>query len=608
MKARSLSWLHRAAPLIIIMSALCGVVWNGAPAQAQLQGVVLHLDASDVNADGKPDSGEPAEGASVEIWADTSGAKADLAQRTKDKQPVYRARGLNGKPALEFDGASQTMERLGANLAVREIIAVVTMSRDAPLLTGLLSNGKDQLCIRRYNDDPKYRGNKDADSADFLTGGGQMLINGALSDAFKPGACHLIDAIAAENKTFADFRLSTTAGQGRRCWKGMIAEVVMINHVLSAEERNVVTRYLMAKYGMTAPDTIAPVSVQASAPVAAKPTPAVSAPAVSAPAVSSPVVSALPAATPRVSAPSVSAPSKSAPPATAPSVSAPSAVASELPAGLKGSLSLYLDASDINGDGSAATGEPADGAPLPKWTDKSSAGASLKQDSAADQPLYRSKKINGKPALAFNGTSAYMERAPANLQAQEIFAVVTAAAGGPNLAGLLSNGQDGLNIRLNSGSSYRGNQGAQNNDFMAGGELRLNGSKSDAIANDVPHIIHAIASQAKTFASFNLSTPNHNRNWKGDVAEILMFKRVLSEPERETVFNYLKQKYAISGVMVASAPAPSGKPAAATAQAPAGKPVAVTAPTAPLINHTAMPASPKGYSAFDNPPPPEEGH
>lgn len=261
-------------------------------------------------------------------------------------------------------------------------------------------------------------------------------------------------------------------------------------------------------------------------------------------------------------------------------------------------IALRLDASDINGDGKSDAGEPADGASVENWKSASGAdgaGGGVSQSAKNMQPVYRAKAINGKPALEFDGASKYMERQGANLQACEIFAVVTVGKGAPGLTGVLSNGRDQLNIRRNSDATYRGNANTDGNDFVhGGGELRINGAKTDDCAPDVPHIIDAISPDANTYDSLQLSTLNHNRYWKGLVAEIIIYNRALSVQERDGVMSYLKQKYGVSIVAntanAPTSPSPRAKAAPKTGAAQAAKPTPAPTPARDMSKFSAFSA------------------
>ena len=71
-----------------------------------IPGLVLHLDASAL---------ELEDGVSVAKWEDLSDIDNEVKQETIDNQPIYVADGLNGRPAVRFDGNSQYLNLNWAN-------------------------------------------------------------------------------------------------------------------------------------------------------------------------------------------------------------------------------------------------------------------------------------------------------------------------------------------------------------------------------------------------------------------------------------------------------------------------------------------------------------
>src|SRR6478609_7798910 len=89
------------------------------------------------------------------------------------------------------------------------------------------------------------------------------------------------------------------------------------------------------------------------------------------------------------------------------------------------------------------------------------------------QPTYIASdpRFNGKPVVKFDGADDVLTWTSANLNARTIFAVATLESNATSLAGLISNGGDGLNIRRNNTSSFYRSpiQGQDTNDFTGNG-------------------------------------------------------------------------------------------------------------------------------------------
>ena len=121
-----------------------------------------------------------------------------------------------------------------------------------------------------------------------------------------------------------------------------------------------------------------------------------------------------------------------------------------------GTITLHLKADALTLPSSA---------PVPAWGPLTAAGTAQPTFLASD-PLF-----NNNSSVRFDGVNDVITKSAANLSARTIFAVVTAESGNLNLAGLISNGSDGLNVRRNNSTSgYRAlGAGQDGNDFTGNG-------------------------------------------------------------------------------------------------------------------------------------------
>ncbi len=187
----------------------------------------------------------------------------------------------------------------------------------------------------------------------------------------------------------------------------------------------------------------------------------------------------------------------------------------------------------------------ASNAPVASWGSLVAAGTA--------QPTYIASdaRFNNKPVVKFDGIDDVMTWSSANLNAQTIFFVTTIESAAPSLAGLISNGGDGLNIRRNNATLfYRSpNQGQDGNDFTGNGTpigtLSVNNVASGGYTSGVAHIVVAIAGAQKNYSSFVMGRPNSTlaRYWNGSVAEVLIYNGTLTQPGLNAVGYYLQSKY-----------------------------------------------------------------
>lgn len=198
----------------------------------------------------------------------------------------------------------------------------------------------------------------------------------------------------------------------------------------------------------------------------------------------------------------------------------------------------------------------ASNAPVPAWGPLTAAGGAQPTFIASDA------RFQNQPVVKFDGTDDVMTWASANLNARTIFAVTTLESGATNLAGLISNGGDGLNIRRhNTTTFYRSpGQGMDGNDFCGNGSptgtLSINNVASGAYTAGVPHLVIATAGGLKNYSSFIMGRPNPTlgRYWNGSVAEVVVYDGVLTPQGINAVGYYLQAKYNLPTTFTAPTP------------------------------------------------------
>lgn len=207
-----------------------------------------------------------------------------------------------------------------------------------------------------------------------------------------------------------------------------------------------------------------------------------------------------------------------------------------------GGIALRVNASDLS---------LTDLDPVASWGPLSAGGIA--------QPTYIASdaSFGGAAAVRFDGTSDYMT-GPAVSNTRSIYAVVTRAAGAPNLAGLISNGSDQLNVRRdNTTNFYRspGHNGDNNDYYRAGGSIggsmEVAGVVNGSVADDTAHLVVATSGAQQNFGSFYLGQASvggaaAGRFWKGDVAEVIVFNRALTISDHNQVVRYVNAAYSLS--------------------------------------------------------------
>ena len=180
------------------------------------------------------------------------------------------------------------------------------------------------------------------------------------------------------------------------------------------------------------------------------------------------------------------------------------------------------------------------------WADADGRAVTFNQTDVNQQPILISGSINGLPALRF-GFSGASKRLIANTSAaaRTVFIVnrMTSGAQGNGIWG--SDGND-LGIRANSATVWQPIPSAGNtNDFAYGGETYINGKLGTTFTSGVPHILTAVSAKQENFTAAlgHYLTTHPDRYFRGEIGEVLVFDRILSPAERQSVIGYLAEKW-----------------------------------------------------------------
>lgn len=250
-------------------------------------------------------------------------------------------------------------------------------------------------------------------------------------------------------------------------------------------------------------------------------------------------------------------------------------------------LVLWLKADSITG--------LSNGNPVTAWNDSSGSGNNAAQSDASHQPTYRSSVLNGQPVVRFDAWSIPPDGPPANVTSERIdyleipdaaslnvsnrtsFAVVYQAGygylhndaniiiknastpGNPATYGHLLTGAPHQALAQNVGGTWSGygsgsdygygtwNITEQSYDGAAmSGYLNGDLDVSAAVTGAVP----ASTGVMTVGGMWGQSWTDYHQGLNGDIAEVLLFNRVLNAEERDQVGFYLQSKYGLTGTYV----------------------------------------------------------
>ena len=259
-----------------------------------------------------------------------------------------------------------------------------------------------------------------------------------------------------------------------------------------------------------------------------------------------------------------------------------SAAAANAPGGVADGLDLWLDAADIDGNGrNDGTGEAGvSGGRVSTWTDRSPGARSVSATDGA-APALVSARINGLPAVRFDGATTALD-STANLDLRSGMTAFVVGVnrvrrnynpmlvvGAPRTAGRStvefywqagSTGSGNLVVVTDGLSDFAGIQ-ADNTGPTAGspyvvstqvsaGAFRLWSNGTTVASGPGPWSPPSGDRRAAVAAPFRLGFglamyPVGERFMDGDIAELIVYSRTLSDAERAEVENYLKAKWAV---------------------------------------------------------------
>jgi hypothetical protein len=210
-------------------------------------------------------------------------------------------------------------------------------------------------------------------------------------------------------------------------------------------------------------------------------------------------------------------------------------------------LELWLAADAIVGK--------VDADPIATWTDASGAGHDATQATGANQPLYKTGIVNGKPVLRFDAVNDSMGLTLAADASRTIFIVGKQAAntsfvtmldfGGGNSAKVYNGGASNWTYGTNQAVADV-NLGAVTTVFTVI-TLRVNSAASlDAhINNGAANTFDPDDSITTATSVFVGSRNGGSEWWNGDIAEIISYSNALSNTDRDSVRTYLGAKYGL---------------------------------------------------------------
>jgi hypothetical protein len=194
-----------------------------------------------------------------------------------------------------------------------------------------------------------------------------------------------------------------------------------------------------------------------------------------------------------------------------------------------------------------------DGDAISSWTDSSGNAHHAVQATSANQPIYKAGVVNAKSAARFNGTSTFVKIAFVLTQPVTRFVVAKRASAGA-FHSLVDGAATYCLLRYENSdalTAYAGSFLTWGTPTPTSGQWRIhqaifNGASSSvrlrggaAVTGDTNVLSPGGVTIGSYFAGDGLF-------FNGDIAEVIVYSRVLTNSESDRVGNYLASKYALT--------------------------------------------------------------
>ena len=247
--------MRKMGCLILVISAVIVFSGNTQAALPVTDGMVMHLDADSITG--------MADGAGIATWSDLSGAGNDATQAEADSQPTYVASNpsFEGHPTVRFDGTNDWMDlpSTTCNVGSFTLFAIAQYSRTDSNQYIVAANDNSstanrlRLCIdtKAVEDVPQFLWRAGSSSWKVVITEADLDVHvfGETSDmeGFLDGVSV---GTSSNTSTLAPDRFNIGSfNRGEKdFFSGDLAELVVYDHVLTAEEIASVSDYLALKW------------------------------------------------------------------------------------------------------------------------------------------------------------------------------------------------------------------------------------------------------------------------------------------------------------------------------------------------------------------------
>lgn len=192
---------------------------------------------------------------------------------------------------------------------------------------------------------------------------------------------------------------------------------------------------------------------------------------------------------------------------------------------------------------------------LTTWADGAGTANSLTQATQTSRPTVVANAYNGQSTVRFDGTGDWLGLPTNRTDVRAVFAVVREDVAAGNVKFLFGDDVTYHFHRDQNATKYMVGGAAHAN--VRGGTARINGAVVDMMATPYPTTLGIVSFETTGNVEIgNLGNDRNiaNRNWQGDICEVIILNAVPSQANRESIEGYLAWKYGLQASLPASHP------------------------------------------------------
>ncbi|MCX6925930.1 MAG: autotransporter-associated beta strand repeat-containing protein, partial [Verrucomicrobia bacterium] len=178
-----------------------------------------------------------------------------------------------------------------------------------------------------------------------------------------------------------------------------------------------------------------------------------------------------------------------------------------------------------------------------QWSDKSGNSRHFTQAITTKQPLLVTGALGGKPVVRFDGVSDRLVLG-SSTSPQTVFIVNKVITGG-GLRGIWGQNQADTGIRLASDTAWQTTGNVNDFSNPSGSVMYINGLVASTFTSGSAHLLEVVRASSVAFPATGVGDyfNDGGRPLGGDIAEVLVYGRMLTAAERQQVESYLMAKW-----------------------------------------------------------------